>query len=189
MPSINDVYNQLLQVNSSLTSLTNATNNVQTAVDAVQTAVTQVNSTLSTGVGELVTIGNYTNQALYQNDQQNDTVICILEHISKNTCALLNQATTQTALQTAMAADIAGVEQMFATINPGAALELERLAALKAQIEQCCPPKKAVPPCDYAPCPAPRPIGQPPQVGGSSTQTQLSEAGRKTPGKRSGATK
>jgi len=171
MPSVNDVYNQLLQANSNLTSLINAVNNVQTAVDAVQTTVTQVNSTLSTGLGELVTIGNYTNQALYQNDQQNDTIICILEHISKNTCALLNQAAIQTALQTAMASDIAGLEQMFATVNPGAALDIERLAALKAQIEQCCPPKKAIPPCDYAPCPAPRPIGQPPQVGGSSPQT------------------
>jgi hypothetical protein len=171
MPSVNDVYNQLLQANSNLTSLINAVNNVQTAVDAVQTAVSQVNGTLSTGVGELVTIGNYTNQALYQNDQQNDTIICILEHISKNTCALLNQAAIQTALQTAMAGDIAGLEQMFATVNPGAALDIERLAALKAQIEQCCPPKKAIPPCDYAPCPAPRPIGQPPQVGGSSPQT------------------
>ena len=171
MPSVNDVYNQLLQANSNLTSLINAVNNVQTAVDAVQTAVTQVNSTLNNGFGELVTIGNYTNQALYQNDQQNDTIICILEHISKNTCALLNQAAIQTALQTAMAGDIAGLEQMFATVNPGAALEIERLAALKAQIEQCCPPKKAPPPCDYAPCPAPRPIGQPPQVGGGgSTQ-------------------
>ena len=171
MPSVNDVYNQLLQANSNLTSLINAVNNVQTAVDAVQTAVSQVNSTLSTGFGELVTIGNYTNQALYQNDQQNDTIICILEHISKNTCALLNQAAIQTALQTAMAGDIAGLEQMFATVNPGAALDIERLAALKAQIEQCCPPKKAVPPCDYAPCPAPRQIGQPPQVGGGSPQT------------------
>jgi hypothetical protein len=172
MPSVNDVYNQLLQANSNLTSLINAVNNVQTAVDAVQTTVTQVNSTLSTGLGELVTIGNYTNQALYQNDQQNDTIICILEHISKNTCALLNQAAIQTALQTAMASDIAGLEQMFASVNPGAALDIERLAALKAQIEQCCPPKKAVPPCDYAPCPAPRPIGQPPQVGGDPTRTQ-----------------
>jgi hypothetical protein len=171
MPSVNDVYNQLLQANSSLTSLITAVNNVQTAVNAVETTVTQVNSTLNSGFGELVTIGNYTNQALYQNDQQNDTIICILEHISKNTCALLNQAAIQTVLQTAMASDIAGLEQMFASVNSGAALEIERLAALKAQIEQCCPPKKPTPPCEYAPCPAPRKIDQPPpQVGGSSTQ-------------------
>jgi hypothetical protein len=172
MPSVDDVYNQLLAANTNLQNLTNAVNNVTTAVNAVQTAVTQVNGTLNSGFGDLVTLGNYTNQALYQNDQQNDTIICTLEHISKNTCALLNESVIQTALQTAMASGIDGLENMFATANPGAALEIERLAALKVQIEVCCPPKKPAPPCDYAPCPAPRQFGQPPQVGGSSTQTQ-----------------
>ena len=170
MPSVNDVYNQLLQVNTNLSSLINAVNNVTSAVNNVTAAVNQVNGTLNNGFGELVTIGNYTNQALYQNDQQNATMICELEHISKNTCALLNESAVQTALQTAMAADIDGLEQMFATANPGAALELERLAALKAQVEQCCPPRKPPPPCDYAPCPAPAQIGPPPQVGPSPTQ-------------------
>jgi hypothetical protein len=153
MPSVDDVYNQLLQVNSNLSSLINAVNNVTSAVN--------------NGFSELVTIGNYTNQALYQNDQQNVTIICALEQISKNTCALLNESAAQTALQTAMAADLDGLEQLFATAHPGAALELERLAALKAQVEVCCPPKKPPPPCDYRPCPAPAQIGPPPQVGGT----------------------
>lgn len=145
MPSVDDVYNQLVQANTNLTELVNAVNNLTTVVN---------------------TIGTYTNQALYQNDQQNITIICALEHISKNTCALLNESAIQTALQTDMAADLDGLESMFATANPAAALEMERLAALKAQIEQCCPPKKPVPPCDYRPCPSPPPIGPPPQSGG-----------------------
>jgi hypothetical protein len=145
MPSVNDVYNQILQVNTNLTSLINAVNNLTSALD---------------------TIGNYTNQALYQNDQQNVTIICALEQISKNTCSLLNESAVQTTLQTAIAGDIDRLEKMFATANPGAALEAERLAALKAQVEQCCPPKKAPPPCNYTPCPAPTPIGPPPQAGG-----------------------
>jgi hypothetical protein len=165
MPSVNDVYNQLLAVNNNLTNLTNAVNNVTTAVN-------MVNNTLNTGFGELVTLGNYTNQALYQNDQQNVTIICALEHISKNTCALLNESVVQTALQTAMAGDIGSLKGMIATAHPGAALEIERLAALKAQIEVCCPPKKHAPPCDYAPCPAPTQIGPPPQVGGVILQAQ-----------------
>jgi len=144
MPSVTDVYNQLLQANTNLTSLINAVNDLTSAV---------------------VSIGNYTNQALYQNDQQNTTMICALEQISKNTCALLNESAIQTTLQTAMAADIDGLENMFATANPGAALEIERLAALKAQVEVCCPPKKPTPPCDYRPCPAPKPIGPPPKSG------------------------
>jgi ABC-type transporter Mla subunit MlaD len=171
MPSVDDVYNQLVQANTNLSSLINAVNNVTsavnkatTAINAVHSAVDQVNGTLNTGFGELVTIGNYTNQALYQNDQQNVTIICALEHISKNTCALLNQSAVQTTLQTAMAIDIDGLENMFATANPAAALELERRAALKAQVEECCPPTPPTPPCDYKPCPAPKQIGPPPEV-------------------------
>jgi len=144
MPSVDDVYNQLLQANTSLTSLVTAVNNLTSAMTA---------------------IGNYTNQALYQNDQQNTTIICALEHISKNTCALLNESAVQTVLATAMAADLDGLEKMFATANPGAALEAERLAALKAQVEKCCPPTQPTPPCDYKPCPAPAPIGPPPKPG------------------------
>jgi hypothetical protein len=144
MPSVNDVYNQLLAANTNLTSLINAVNNLTSAV---------------------VTIGNYTNQALYQNDQQNTTIICELEHISKNTCALLNESAVQTVLQTAMAADLDELEKITASAHPGAALEAHRLAALKAQVEQCCPPKKPTPPCEYKPCPQPKPIGPPPQAG------------------------
>jgi hypothetical protein len=144
MPSVDDVYNQLITVNHNLATLHND---------------------LVTLTNELVAIGQYANQALYQNDQQNDTIICILEHISQNTCALLNQAATQTALQTEMESDIDGLEGMFAAANPGAALERERLHRLEEKIEKCCPPTPPTPPCTFTKCPAPKPIGPPPQVG------------------------
>ena len=67
-----------------------------------------------------------------------------------------------------MAADLDGLE--IATANPGAALESERLAVLKAQVEQCCPPPKPTPPCDYKPCPTLAPIGPPPQKTGPVIQ-------------------
>ena len=150
MPSVDDVYNQLVTANNNLATLHNDLVNL---------------------TNELVTIGQYTNQALYQNDQQNETIICILEHISQNTCALLNQAAVQTALQTEMESDIDGLEGMFASANPAAALERERLHHLEEKIEKCCPPPTPKPPCDYAPCPAPRPIGPPPHVGGGKPPT------------------
>lgn len=165
MPSVDDVYNQLVAVNGKLDTLHNDLTNVTTAVN-------QVNSTLINGFNQLVTLGQYTDEALYQNDQQNATIICILEHISKNTCSLLNESVIQTALQTEMEGDIDGVESMIATANPAAALERKRLHELEKKIEECCPPKKLPPPCDYKPCPAPRPIGPPPQVGGTQIPTR-----------------
>jgi conjugal transfer/entry exclusion protein len=164
MPSADDLFNQLVAANNRLEAIKG------NLVD-VKGAVNDVNTTLKNGFNQLVTLGQYTNQALYQNDQQNDTIICLLEHISKNTCALVNQAALQTAAQLEMERDIGALESMFATVNAGAALEAKRLHALKEQIEKCCPPPQPVPPCEFAPCPAPKPIGPPPNVGDTKPPT------------------
>ena len=158
MPSADDLFNQLVAANNRLETIKG------NLVD-VKGAVNDVNATLKNGFHQLVALGQYTNQALYHNDQQNDTIICLLEHISKNTCDLVNQAALQTAAQLSMERDIDTLESMFATVNAGAALEAKRLHALKEQIEKCCPPEKPPPPCNFVPCPAPKPIGPPPQVG------------------------
>ncbi len=160
MPSADDLFNQLVAANNRLEAIKG------NLVD-VKGAVNDVNTTLKNGFHQLITLGQYTNQALYQNDQQNDTIICLLEHISKNTCALLNQAALQTAAQLEIERDMDSLESMFATANAGAALENKRLQALKEQVEKCCPPPQAVPPCEFAPCPAPKPLGPPPKVGDS----------------------
>ena len=165
MPSADDLFNQLVAANNRLEDIKGDLVDVKGAVNGVTAAVTLVNATLTNGFNQLVTLGQYTNQALYQNDQQNDTIICLLEHISQNTCALLNEAAIQTATQIDMERDIDTLESMFATVNAGAALEAKRLHALKEQIEKCCPPEKPVPPCVFVACPAPKPIGPPPQVG------------------------
>jgi hypothetical protein len=150
MPSSDDFFQQLQTINSRLLDLT--------------AAVNQVNSTLTTGFGELVTLGQYTNLALSQNAKQNDTIICILEHISKNTCELLNQSVIQTKLQTEMQRDMDALEAMYETVHADAALERERLGALKQQIEECCPPTQPEAACKYAPCPAPKPLPEPPNI-------------------------
>jgi hypothetical protein len=133
----------------------------------------------------LVTQGDYTNQALSQNAKQNDTIICILEHISKNTCELLNQSVIQTRLQTSMDKGVTALADMYATVHPDAALERERLEALKRQIEKCCPPPRHEPPCHYAPCPAPKPLGEPPDVKPPGTKPPGTKPpGTKPPGTR-----
>lgn len=151
MPTVDDLFNQLVTVNQNLVTMHNDLANLT--------------STLHTDLvdlrKDLIALGEYTNDALYQNDLQNDTIICTLDHISRNTCSLLNEAAVQTALQTEMESDIDGLESMFAAANPGAALERERLHRLEEQIEKCCPPPKPTPPCTFTPCPAPVPIGRP----------------------------
>jgi hypothetical protein len=130
MPSADDLFNQLVAANNRLEDIKGDLVDVKGAVNGVTAAVTLVNATLTNGFNQLVTLGQYANQALYQNDQQNDTIICLLEHISQNTCALLNEAAIQTATQIEMERDIDTLESMFATVNAGAALEAKRLHAL-----------------------------------------------------------
>jgi hypothetical protein len=137
---------------------------LKTAVDAVRVAVQHVDTTLQWGFGQLITIGNYTNQALYHNNEQNDTIICILEHISKNTCELLNEAHTQTGLQTVIKDNTTVLADLYAATHADAALARQRLEALRKQIEECCPPEVPPPPCDYERCPKPERQGRPPQV-------------------------
>jgi len=157
MPTINDFYQKLLDAD---TKLDQANANLV----AIDTAINQTNATLIAGFNKLIILGQYTNLALAQIASQNDTMICIQEHIAKNTCETLNQVSIQTKLQTRMQKDVAALSDMYATVHAEAALERERFLALKAQMEECCPPPQSEPPCNYEPCPAPKSLAGPPKV-------------------------
>jgi hypothetical protein len=62
--------------------------------------------------------------------------------------------------------NLTALTAMYAGVHAEVALTLEREQALKDQIERCCPPKPPEPVCQDSPCPAPRPLGPPPQGGG-----------------------
>jgi hypothetical protein len=178
MPNADDLFNQLTDANSKLAKIATALVDVKASTDAVKVAVNQVNSTLANGFGELIALGGYANTALYQNWKQNETIICILEHIAKNTCELLNQSVLQTGLQTEMEKDIDALENMYETVHADAALERERLRALKDQVEKCCPPPKTPAPCNYAPCPSPSKLGAPPELPRLDTSPKVEELPR-----------
>ena len=81
--------------------------------------------------------------------QQNVTIICNLEKISKQTCELVNQSVRQTAAQESMTATLTGMKQLYELANPEAAVEQGRLEGLRDQIEECCPPAQPEPACTY----------------------------------------
>jgi hypothetical protein len=161
MPNADDLFNQLIEANSKLASINTHLVDVKASTDAVKSAVNQVNTTLANGFGQLISQGDYANNALYVNTKQNETIICILEHISKNTCELLNQSVLQTALQTEIQKDMDALEDMYEHVHADAALERARLLKLKAQVEKCCPPPVPRPPCNYGPCPTPPKLEEP----------------------------
>ncbi len=168
MASINDVFNQLVAVNGKLDQLhtdgvaeTNATNQVRARVDNLDVDVKAGFNATVTALTQLAAIEAAGVNLLFHLTQQADTMICALEHISKNTCGILTQVTIQTGLQTQMRDDLDVVRDITKTANPAAALDRSRRLALRAQIERCCPPPKPQPACTYEPCPAPKPVDQP----------------------------
>jgi hypothetical protein len=171
MPNASDFYNELQGANSRLDGVNSRLDDLKAAVAAVTAAVNQVNNTVTSGfnqvnsaLNQLITLAAYANLALYQNDQQNDTIICILEHISKNTCDLDTQSQIQTALQTAIRDKMAILTRLYEATHAADALLLEREAELRRQIEKCCPPQAPPPACTYEPCSRPGRIPEPPSV-------------------------
>ena len=175
MASINDVFNQLVTVNATLSSIGANINAGTTATNAVKASVDQLDTDLKAGFSQTTNALNAAVSALnaiaaidiegvkllWHLTQQTDTVICALEHISRNTCAILTQTTIQTGLQTQIRDDSDALLSIAGFAYPAGALERERLKALQAQIEKCCPPDLAPPACTYAACPAPKAIEAP----------------------------
>lgn len=178
MPSASDVLNEIKGVNSRLDGANGRLDGVnarlddvkgkldalKAATDAVRASVETVNKTLQNGFSTLITLGIYTNQALFHNSQQNDTIICMLEQISRNTCQLVNQAVLQTQLQQAISKNTEALAALYAATHAEAALTREREEALRQQIERCCPPKPPEPACRYERCPSPERLPEPPRV-------------------------
>jgi hypothetical protein len=155
LDSINGANTRLDNVNNKLDTVNSTLNDVKAGVLAVNNSIQQVQTLLQWGLSQLISLGQYTNQALFQNDKQNETMICILEHISQNTCGILNQATVQTRLQTSIDKNTDTLADLYAATHAEAELARKREDELRRQIEECCPPKLPPSACDYKPCPAP----------------------------------
>jgi hypothetical protein len=168
MASINDVFNELQAVNAALGQIhadgvaeISATDQVK---DSVDTLAADVNVGFAATVNALNTIAQINIEAvklLYHQTQQSDAMICALENISKNTCAILTQVTIQTQLQTSLRDDVDALRYIAESAHPEAALERQRHAELRAEIERCCPPDPPGPACTYEPCEQPEPVEKP----------------------------
>ena len=85
-------------------------------------------------------------------------MICALEAISRNTCAIHNEAHLQTGRQIVIAAAETALLDITRTVHPGAALDFDRREDQRRATEACCPPPADPPVCAYRPCPAPKPL-------------------------------
>ncbi len=162
MPSASDFFTELQGVNShlehvedQLDALETSVDAVKTATDAVEASVQQVNDTVSDGLDDLVTLGASTNEALAHNAKQNDTIICLLDKIARDTCRLVNEADELARLQRGIEDTNRQLADLYAATHAGADLHRRGRAGLRREIERWCPPPKPEPPCRFEPCVAP----------------------------------
>jgi len=166
MASIDDVFGEIHSVNLNLNVVQNELSDIKAALGLIQTTDQQglalINSTLnagfvnlSQGISVLIQFQIFIGKTMVHQTKQNDTMICILEHISSNTCAILDETHEQTGLQTKISEDMKDLAQMYRSSNPQAALELARQESLELKIRECCPPKGKPSPCVYEPCSLP----------------------------------
>jgi len=157
--------NDLNDIKGKLDTVNNKLDTLDATVKAVDSDIKVVQQLLLWGFEQLITLGQYTNQALFHNDQQNDTMICQLQQISVNTCGIWNEAHLQTGLQTSISHSAKKLADLFAATHAEAELAREERERLQKEIEKCCPPPTPQPVCVEPPCAAPPPFTQqPPQT-------------------------
>lgn len=169
MPSINEVWEQALQINANLVVLhhdvdglegiaTNQLNELEEHTDwleAIHVVLGDGFANLANGIAGVQARLDLSNALQRYQILQNQTIICLLDKIARNTCDILTEEDQQTRLQKAIADDVDALRHMEATVHPDAALVLQRALEAKKEAERCCPPPKPVPRCSFEPCPAP----------------------------------
>jgi len=104
----------------------------------------EVNHLLKT----LIEVGLSQNEVLARLSTKLDTAICILEHISKNTCETLNEVHEQTALQSVLVE----CKALCAPPQPKALPCAGKPPLTHHERQDCCEAEKPEPYCKYEPC-------------------------------------
>ena len=160
-PTVGDVFDQLVFVNSKLDQIQTNTLPIVASINHLDGHLVNGFNATAVALTTIAQINTEATKLLFHLAQQTDAMICILEHISKNTCGILTQVTLQTGINTSISDDTAVLREIAESSHPDAVLNRQRLEKLRTQVEQCCPPQQPVPACTYGPCPAPSPIHEP----------------------------
>jgi len=160
-PTVADVYDQLRFANNTLEQLNVGTTGQANAFSLLNSDINKGFKATVDALNRIAQIDTVAVELLFHLTQQADTMICALEHISRNTCEIVTQVTTQTLIQTQICEDTNVLRDIEESAHPEAALLRQRLAALRKEVERCCPPEKPKPACVYEPCPQPKRVEMP----------------------------
>lgn len=164
MPSLGDFYDRLGQVNNHVADMDTELTTVDTHIQQTNTQLGTIEGTLTSIDGDIQQMSQAMTTLLTHVIAQNDTIICILEHISRNTCTLVNAAALELRALESVELSARELDGMTKTVHPDAALVLAREEAARLEMEKCCPPKHHEPPCHYEPCEKPEQPQQPSHI-------------------------
>jgi predicted nuclease with TOPRIM domain len=172
MASISDVFDALNDVKGKLDQLhVDGTNNglkidatngkldtVNAKLDVLNTTVTNVGAAVDARFNQVLQQQQLSNQLVHHLTRQQETVICILEHISQNTCELVNLETKELQATLAIQEHSRMTAEILRGAYPNAALDLVNRDELANKIKECCPDEVEPPPCQYKACENPGPF-------------------------------
>lgn len=165
MASISDVFNALNDIKGKLDTLhVDETNNGQkqdatnNKLDQLGQTVTNVGTAVDGRFVQVLQQQQLSNQLVLHLTRQQETVICILEHISRNTCELVNLGTNELKSIQAIEEYARVASAILRGANSNVALDLADRDELERKLEECCPPKPVPPACVYEPCREPGPF-------------------------------
>lgn len=160
MPSLQDVADQ---INAKLDQIITNTAQSVTIGGQIRTELQNLNSQVATldadvrqGFGNLAgglfaiwEVEKAELAELRHHTDQNDTVICLLRNTNDLLCGITRKLTTEIEISQSIADAVQRIEGIAERVDPAAAADFDRLAQLRAELAECCPPEPPQP----EPCP------------------------------------
>ena len=161
MPSVSDVFDELKKITSGIKKLHSDNETVNQRLSENRDELVSVNSRLdaiSDILKDFVELQAQANAALLHMTRQSDTIICIQEKVSRNTCGMLTEAVKQTTISDETRDQIVMLADIQRSVHTDAALNFDRRQQAQKRIEACCPSREPAPACTYSPCDSPKPF-------------------------------
>lgn len=177
MPSIQDVVDQANarfdEASAKLETLVQNTGAIANNTAAINAGVHTMDAHLQSGLANLsgglfalIQLEKASLALQEHNRKQNDTIICLLDHSNEMLCGITRKLSRQLALSEGILGSVRRTEEIVARVHAGAAADHDRLAALNAKIEECCPPEP--PPLEPCPGPCAKPTYRPHDLQGQN---------------------
>jgi hypothetical protein len=169
VPSIEDAFNEITNINANLAQL-------HTDVAGLATTVADIGNHVQAMAFEDRQIARVQQYGFAVNSQnltalierldllgavathlvaQQESLLCPSEKISRNTCELYSAAYEQGRIASDSLASLRRAESILAYAFPAASVAETKQRELESRLEECCPTEKPEPRCQYERCPDP----------------------------------